>query len=150
MFPGPLIITRPGVEYDLSTLISQTDRGDAAGTYFVDFRFRVTTDGTVDVLKNFEADLPDLATYATPARGGTLYVRCSQNSGTALNVGDATGSWLSLTPSTERSFGLTITTSSQPDLISANVDFELSTDSGGVVVVASKAGIVLNVGRNAP
>ena len=138
-----------GFAYDLSALAAgYTDQDSSTTTFKVVFLFRVTTDGTVDVDRNVEADLPDEAIYVTPA-AGALGVRCTQNSGTALNVGDTVGSWVSLTPAQARSFGLSYTSGGGPDQVVANIDLEISTDSGGSSIVASKAGIDLTVGETA-
>ena len=138
-----------GFSYDLSDLSAgYTDQDPSTTTFKVEFLFRVSTDGTVDVDRNVEADLPDEAVYVTPP-AGALWVRCTQNSGTALNEGDTVGSWLSLTPAQARSFGLSHISGGGPDQVVANIDLEISTDSGGASVVASKAGIDLTVGETA-
>ena len=140
----------PTIIYDLSALSSSyTDQDTLTTTYKVEFAFRVTTDGTVDTLKNIEASIQNDALYVDPPTGNTLYVRCTQNSGTAFNVGDTVGSWLSLTAAQARSFGLSYTTSGGPDQIVANIDLEVALDAAGTNVVASKAGIALTIGETA-
>ena len=136
--------------YDLSALSSfYLDQGAPSTVYAVDLHFRVTTDATVDILRNINADLLNEAIYAEPAPGGTLYVRCTQNSGTALNLGDTLGSWLSLTISQARNFGLSYMSGGGPDLAVANIDLEIAADAAGTNIVASKLSISLEVGETA-
>ena len=137
--------------YDLSVLSSSyTDQDNVDRAYKVVFLIRNTLDGTVDIDKNFEADIVDAAIYLTPPVGKNLWVRCTQNSGQAFNEGDAVGSWHSLTSSQARSFGLSFTSSGSPDLQGANIDLEIATDSGGTDIVATKAGIAITIGNTGP
>lgn len=144
----PPILSSVGITYGLGALTDPAnDRDSFALTYSVTFHFRDTLTGTVDLVRGQSLNFVPDDTYVAPALGGTFYVRCTQNSGTALNVGDTLGAWLSLTSVQERSFGLQYTTSGGPDLVSANIDFDLATDSGGSNIVASQSGIDIEVGQ---
>lgn len=138
--------------YDLSALTDPVnDQSNGSGTYGVTWFFRVTSDGTVDVTRTFGSNITDDAVYVDPAAGQTLYVRCTQNSGQAFNVGDTLATWHSLTGAQARSFGLSYSASGpDPDLVSYNVDFEIATDSGGTDIVATKAGVNGDVGNTGP
>lgn len=146
MIPFTLpLVSAVGSVYTLAGLTGfATDKDTTNSLYEAKFVFRVVTNGTVDLLRNINSDtIPD-ETYVTPP-GGSLYVRCTQVSGTALNVGDTLSTWHNLT--SERTFGLQISTSGGPDLISAELDFDLATDSGGTNIVASASSIDIEVGQ---
>ena len=142
----------PAWRYDL-TLGNYDDKSssDTSGTFGVTFLVRVSTDGTIDIDRAYNSDTNDVVTYITPANGKNLWIRCTQVSGTSLNVGDATGSWHSLTSSQARSFGLTYTASAgAPDLVSATIKLELARDSGGTDIVADSGNLSMEIGNVGP
>ena len=137
--------------YSLSNVNSADDSNNFDATYSVTWRFNNTLDGEVDILRGQAGDLLSDEVYVFPPGGQNLWVRCTQNSGTNLNVGDSTGSWHSLTSSQSRSFGLSIAASGpDPDLISANVSFDIATDASGSNIVATVANRLCEVGHSGP
>jgi|8_EtaG_2_1085327.scaffolds.fasta_scaffold00172_4 hypothetical protein len=149
-----IAVSTPAIAYDLSSLsASYTDKSssDSSGNYGITFHIRVTTDGTIDVVRVHNSDTNDAETYITPANGKNLWVRCTNVSGTSINAGDSAGSWHTLTSSTARSFGLTYTASAgSPDLISSVIKIELARDSGGTDVVADSGNTSLEIGNVGP
>lgn len=133
-----LIAASVGEKYDLSFIdISGGIVSDVSGTtttYRVEFRFN--TSGTLDVIRNVQSSTLPAGSYVIPGgRAASLYVRCVQNSGTAFNVGATLSTWHALT--SNRSFGLSYTSSGGADSVFYDVTFSLSTDSGGVNIVAT-------------
>ena len=134
--------------YDLSDLAgSYSDVGGTSVTYSVEIIIRNTNDGTVDVTRGQSANQNNEENYLVPPNGMNLWVQCTQNSGTALNVGDTVGSWVTLESAQSRSFGLSYLSSGPADSISTNIDLDIATDSGGTNIVASRASIVVTVGE---
>lgn len=141
--------------YDLSGITtSRTDKSisDQAGNYGYTFLIRNTLDATIDGDRVHNSDENNIVnTYLTPVNGKNLWVRCTLVAGTALNAGDATGSWHTLTSSQARSFGLTYTASAgAPDLDQSTIRLEIATDSGGTNIVATSDNCVVEVGNVGP
>lgn len=135
------------VVYDLSDIGSYSDTGAATQTYSVTLFFRATNDATVDVVRNVNGNTNNVEQYVDPADGPNLWIRCTDESGTPLNVGDATGSWHSLTSAQQRSFGLSYTSTGGVDFQVSSISFDLATDSGGSNIVASSGTISLTAGE---
>jgi len=134
------------IVYDLSDMPGAyyTDEGFATQTYSVRVYFR--TDATIDVVRNTSGNSNDIETYVVPtSESSNLYVRATNVSGQTLNLGDAAGSWHSL--ATERSFGITYTSTGGFDQVVGIVKFELATDSGGSNIVATSSNITITVGE---
>lgn len=133
--------------YDLSGMTGSyyTDEGGVTQTYSVVVYFR--TDATIDVVRNVTGSNNDIETYVVPtSESANLYVRATNVSGQVLNVGDAAGSWHSL--ATQRSFGISYTSSGGFDQVSGVKKFELATDSGGTNIVATSSNITITVGES--
>jgi len=134
------------VVYSLSNIGNYNDEGATTTTYSVTVWFR--TDGTVDIVRNIGGTTNDVETFVVPTSFATsLFIRCTQTAGTALNLGDTLSTYHAL--STQRSFGLSYTSSGGFDQVSATLTFDLATDSGGTNVVATKTGCTLTVGETA-
>lgn len=133
----------PGV-YSLSNLNSSySDTDFGADTYGVVVWFR--TDGTVDVTRTVAADLNDEETYVVPgSQSANTYVRCSYVSGSHLTGGAAEDTWLKL--DVQRGFSMSYAASAGPDTISGVFTFELSRNSDGSNVLATKSNVTITVG----
>jgi hypothetical protein len=128
-----------------SMATSYTDLGGLTQTYEVGIFFQV--DGTVDVFREQAADLlNEVDPYVDPTSGTVVtWVRCTWNSGDDMTSGNSRGTWHQL--NTARAFVMTKVSSGGPDEFSGNFDFELSSESDGTPVEASKLSVTVNVGE---
>lgn len=111
---------------------SYQDTSGATTTFECKVTFR--TDASVDIERLVLVDINDVEIYALPAAiADQAYIRCTQNSGDALNEGDTLNTWHSL--ASERTFGLRHTSSGGLDQVTANITFDISFDSGGSPIV---------------
>lgn len=124
---GPQIL----LEQDLNTFAT------AAGTGVLKTgTLRFNTDGTITQVETPNGGGGTMQWYSpTTASIGTSYwVRCTRQSGNALNVGTE-NTWQQL--SANRTFGYSSTT----DVMDGFFTFQLATDSGGANIVATLAGV---------
>ena len=145
MMAGATSNVARGISHDLSDLADNyADVGGSTTTYAVEIIAR--TDGSIDVLRDIGADLDDEEVYVTPASAAAnTWIRCSHISGNDMTSGDSRGVWHRL--NAERNFTMRYTSSGGPDDLSGTFDIELSTSASGTPIVASKIGVLINVGE---
>jgi hypothetical protein len=136
-----------GQTFDLSHVGSLTDQSNGVGTYGASYIFQNTLTGGLNTTRIFTSDPGVTGQYIGRLNGNTYYVRCTQNSGTSLNVGDTVGSWLSIDDTTSREFGISYSAGAGFDQVTANIDLEIARDSGGTDIVATVAGLVITAGN---
>lgn len=126
----------------LATLYA--DLGGATQTYEVGIFFQL--DATVDVFRGQAADLlNEQIDYVSATPTSNTWVRCTHVSGDDMTSGSSRGAWHNI--NVPRNFTMTKVSGGGPDLFDGTFNFELSSDSSGSPVVASKLGVRVNVGE---
>jgi hypothetical protein len=112
------------------------------GTAYAEFRFQA--DGTITYGNNgtFSGSMGNWTTPTTTGIGSSYWIRFTQtaSSGTTTETGGTRGVWLSL--SSGRTYGLERTENGQGY---RQYTIEISSDSGGSTIVASKTGVYIFV-----
>lgn len=120
------------------------DLGGATQTYGVDIIFQL--DATVDVFRDIAADLlNEQVDYVSETPTTNTWVRCTHISGNDMTAGDARGVWHNI--DVTRVFTMRIVSPGGSSDITGDFNFELSSDSSGSPVEASKLGVTVNVGE---
>ena len=131
--------------WTLSSLAtSYADVGGATQTYAVQVIFQV--DATVDVFRDIAADLlNEQIDYVSALPTTNTWVRCLYISGDHMTAGAAEDTWHNL--NVTRIFTMRIISPGGPSDISGVFNFELSSDSSGSPIEASKNNVNINAGE---
>ena len=128
--------------FSLASLLELFGLASPGDTAFAEYRF--LTNGTLTYGDNgtFSGSMGNWTTPTTTGIGSSYWIRFTQtaSSGTSTETGSTRGVWLQL--SSDRIYGLERTATGLGYRV---YTVEISSDSGGSTIVASKTGVQINV-----
>jgi hypothetical protein len=128
--------------FSLASLLEIDGSAYPGDTAFAEYRFQ--TDGTITYGNNgtFSASIGNWTTPTATGIGSSYWIRFTQTAsgGISTEIGSSRGVWHQL--SSQRIFGLEKVNNGYAYRI---YTVEISSDSGGATIVASKTGVQINV-----